>query len=91
MASLQIFSSRGESSLLKKSDPQLNDVIQENGNISQSRGSKQRRSIREREHNTDVGSLQSRHKKVGSFIKLSIIKSVGNAIENFVNYHDSFA
>ncbi|VBB26069.1 unnamed protein product [Acanthocheilonema viteae] len=63
----EIFSSHGESSLLKKIDPLLNDVTSENGNISHDRGSKQRRSIREREHNIGVNmdGMQPRHKKAG--------------------------
>lgn len=69
MALLQIFSSRGELSLLKKVDPLLSDVTPENGNISHNKGSKPRRSIREREHNVGISmdGIQSRHKKVGSF------------------------
>uniref|UniRef100_A0A0R3RXA9 SH2 domain-containing protein n=1 Tax=Elaeophora elaphi TaxID=1147741 RepID=A0A0R3RXA9_9BILA len=50
----EIFSPRGESSLLKKVDPLLNGITQDNSNISHNRGSKQRRSIREREHNIGV-------------------------------------
>lgn len=71
MSFLQIFSSRGESLLLKKVDPLLNDVTPENDDISHNRASKQRRNIREREHNNgvNVDSIQPHHKKVGSFIR----------------------
>uniref|UniRef100_A0A915PLT5 Uncharacterized protein n=1 Tax=Setaria digitata TaxID=48799 RepID=A0A915PLT5_9BILA len=59
----EIFSSRGESSLLKKTDPLLNDITLENGNINYKRGSKPRRSIRERDHNVGMDGTQSRYKK----------------------------
>ncbi|CAG9536357.1 unnamed protein product [Cercopithifilaria johnstoni] len=64
---VEIFTSSEESSLLKKVDPLLNVVTTENGNISHNRGSKERRSIREREHSigVNVDGMQSRHKKEG--------------------------
>uniref|UniRef100_A0A183I7A7 TBD domain-containing protein n=1 Tax=Onchocerca flexuosa TaxID=387005 RepID=A0A183I7A7_9BILA len=62
----EIFSSRGDSSLLKKVDPLLNDVTLENSNISHNKGSKLRRSFREREHNIGVSldGMHPRHKKL---------------------------
>ncbi|MCP9265040.1 hypothetical protein DINM_020227 [Dirofilaria immitis] len=63
----EIFSSRAETSQMTKIDPMLNDVKPENGNINYNRGSKQRRSIREREHNVGVSmaAMQSHNKKEG--------------------------
>uniref|UniRef100_A0A1I8EKL7 Uncharacterized protein n=1 Tax=Wuchereria bancrofti TaxID=6293 RepID=A0A1I8EKL7_WUCBA len=60
----EIFS-HGESSLLKKVDPLLDGATPENSNMSHNRGTKQRRSIREQEHNigVKVDGAQSRHKK----------------------------
>ncbi|VDN05584.1 unnamed protein product [Thelazia callipaeda] len=63
----EFLSSHGESSLLRKGDPLLNDIVPENNMNIPKKGSRPRRSIRDWEHNTEVAidGAHIRYKKEG--------------------------